>query len=81
MNKDCILKPIKELRKNYHVFVIYLRKSNTHRLKDKDALIEEIAAIEEGLVVRPFIETTREDRDNCDKSNDLKKRLEEKILK
>ena len=81
VNKNCILKPIKELRKNYHVFVIYLRKSNTHHLKDKDALIAEIAAIEEGFVVRPFIETTREDRDNCDKSNDLKKRLEEKILK
>ena len=69
------------MRKKHHVFVIYLRKSNTHHLKDKNELIDEITAIEKDLIVRPFIETTREDRDSCDKSEDLKKLLEEEILK
>ena len=70
VNEDCILKPIEELKKSYHVFVIYLRKTNTHHLKEKDALMEHIA-------IRPPIPTTKED---YDKSKDLEKVLREKIL-
>jgi energy-coupling factor transporter ATP-binding protein EcfA2 len=70
VNADCILKPIEELRKKHHVFVVYLRKTNTHHLKEKDALMKDIAIA--------TIPTTEED---YDKSKDLEKVLRDKILK
>jgi hypothetical protein len=70
INKDCILKPIEELENRFDVFVIYLRKTNTHHLKEKDALMEPIA-------MRPYIQTTKKD---YDKSKELKKFLIEKIF-
>jgi ABC-type cobalamin/Fe3+-siderophores transport system ATPase subunit len=78
VNKDCILKPIEELRKSHKVFVIYLRKTKTHHRKEKDALIEEIALIKDVEVIGPPILTTKSD---YDKSKELEKVLREKILK
>ncbi len=78
VNSACILKPIEELTKSYRVFVIYLRKKNTHYRKEKDALVEEIALIKDVVVIRPPILTTKED---YDKSDELEKVLKEKILK
>ena len=77
VNRDCILKPIEELSKKYNVFVIYLRKTNTHHLKDKDALVKEIASMKNVDVLR-YVSTTRED---YDKSKDLEKLLKEEIVK
>ncbi len=78
VNRDCILKPIEELSKSYNVFVIYLKKTNTHHLDDKDALIEELTSIKNVVVVRPFILSTPED---YDKSKDLEKLLRKQIVK
>ena len=78
INKNCILKPIEELRKSYRVFVIYLRKTNAHHLKEKDALVEKIALIKDVVLISPPILTTREE---YEKSRDLEKVLREKILK
>jgi len=69
VNKDCIIKPIEELRKSFKVFVIYLRKTNTHYRAEKDALMKDIAV--------KTIETTKED---FDKSIELEKFLKEKVL-
>jgi hypothetical protein len=70
LNKDCILKPIEELRKKFNVFAIYLRKTNAQNLAEKDALMEQIALIK--------IETTKRD---YDKSAELEKCLREVVIK
>ncbi len=70
VNEDCILKPIEELKKRFNVFVIYLRKTNTHHRKEKDALMEPIA-------MHPYIPTTKKD---YDKSKELEKFLIEHVF-
>jgi ABC-type cobalamin/Fe3+-siderophores transport system ATPase subunit len=70
LNKDCILKPIKELQKMFKVFVIYLRKTNTRSLAKKDALMEQVAL--------KTIETTKDD---YDKSAELEKYVREAVIK
>ena len=72
VNEDCILKPIRELQKTFRVFVICLRKTNTHHLKEKDALME-------GLAITRI--SSKPDRyEDYEKSKDLEKVLREKIL-
>lgn len=70
LNKDCILKPIEELKKKFKVFVIYLRKTNAQNLAQKDALMEQVAL--------KTIETTKDD---YDKSEELEKYLREVVIK
>lgn len=70
VNEDCILKPIKELEKTFRVFVIYLRKINTHHLKEKDALMKDVAIA--------TISTKPDRYEDYEKSKDLEKVLREK---
>jgi hypothetical protein len=70
LNKDCILKPIEELKKKFKVFVIYLRKINARNLAEKDALM--------GQVALKTIETTKDD---YDKSAELESYLREVVMK
>jgi hypothetical protein len=69
INKECIVKPINWLKKNFNVFVIYLRKTNIRNLKEKDDLMKDMAIA--------TIETTRKD---YNKSVELEKALREKVL-
>ncbi|WXG43011.1 MAG: hypothetical protein WED04_02930 [Promethearchaeati archaeon SRVP18_Atabeyarchaeia-1] len=69
INKACILNPIDELEKHFKVFIIYFRKTNTHNLAEKDALMQ-------GRAIAT-IETTEQD---YDKSSELEKVVREKIL-
>lgn len=72
LNEDCICKPIEELKKRFNVFVIYLRKTNTHHRNEKDALMESVEAM------KPYILTTK---DNYDKSKELEKFLIDYVFK
>jgi hypothetical protein len=69
VNKDCVLKPIDDLKKRFNVFVVYLRKTNTHNRAEKDALMKDVAVV--------TIETTEKD---YDKSRELERFLKEKVL-
>jgi len=70
LNKNCILKPIEELKKSFIVFVIYLKKKNAKLLAEKDALMKGITSV--------VIETTKDD---YDKSTELEKYLKERVIK
>jgi ABC-type sugar transport system ATPase subunit len=68
LNQECIISPIEELKKRFKVYVLYLRKTNTMNLAEKDALMKKIAIAE--------IETAKTD---YDKSKELENFLKEKI--
>jgi hypothetical protein len=69
INEDCIIKPINWLKKDFHIFVIHLRKGKARNLKEQDDLMKDLA-IEK-------IETTKKD---YDKSSDLINILRQKIF-
>jgi len=70
LNEKCILEPIEALRKNYNVFVIYLRKKNATHLSRINDLMKGIATVE--------IETTKQD---YDKSTELETFLRKNVIR
>ena len=70
LNKKCITTPIENLKKTCKVFVIYLRKTNTRLLSDKDALMNR-------LKIAEFATSTTD----YDKSKELKAFLKRKVIK
>lgn len=74
LNENCIIKPIKYLKKSFKVFVIYMRKTNTKLLSEKDDLIKRIIPHVDKVKT---IETTEED---CDKSKELEIFLKKHVI-
>ena len=72
LNVNCIIKPIKELRQKFNVFVVYLRKTKAQNQKEKNALMEQI----EAYLIEP--DTTRDD---CDRSPQLENYLKKTVIK
>jgi len=70
LNEKCVLEPIQTLRKNYNVFVMYLKKKNATHKSRKNALMKGIATVE--------IETTEQD---YDKSAELETFLRKNVIK
>ena len=62
INENCIIRPIEELRKEFKVYIMYLRKTNAQNLAEKDELMKQINA----FFITP--ETTEKD---CDRSKQL----------